>query len=161
MKMIDALLLHGFLQLRVFDCLKTVEATLSGYEAIQQPKQLDALPADIEHWDAMPRELDGPRKSPRPREQRVGEEHIIPDDLSAQERQLFERLRQWRLARARADGVPPYIVAHDAVLCRIARHCPHGAQEMLAIRGIGQVRYDKYGAEWLRIIAEEASNGNE
>ena len=34
---------------------------------------------------------------------------------------LFQRLRQWRLETARAQGVLPYVIFHDATLLAIAQ----------------------------------------
>jgi len=67
--------------------------------------------------------------------------------------ELFTRLRQWRLARAKKDGVSAFIVANNDVLDELARIKPRTSQELLKIKGIGPSKFDKYGIELLEIIA--------
>jgi superfamily II DNA helicase RecQ len=67
---------------------------------------------------------------------------------------LFERLRAWRLAKARADNVPPFVIFSDETLRGIAALKPQTPQALLAIRGIGSAKVEKYGAEVLAIVAD-------
>jgi superfamily II DNA helicase RecQ len=43
---------------------------------------------------------------------------------------LFERLRAWRLERARADEVPAYVVLHDATLRELATAKPRTSRDL-------------------------------
>jgi DNA helicase-2/ATP-dependent DNA helicase PcrA len=63
-----------------------------------------------------------------------------------------ERLRAWRLERAREDGVPPYVVFHDAVLHAIAERQPASLGELAQIAGVGPAKLDRYGADVLGIL---------
>ncbi len=65
---------------------------------------------------------------------------------------LFERLRSWRLERAKTDGVPPYVVFGDATLRAIAERRPADAANLLDISGVGPTKLDRYGAEVLDLI---------
>ena len=65
---------------------------------------------------------------------------------------LFERLRTWRLERAKADGVPPYVVFHDKTLAAIAEAKPTSANALLAIDGIGPAKLDRYADEVLEVV---------
>ena len=69
---------------------------------------------------------------------------------------LFEALRAWRLQRSRADGVPAYVVAPDAVLIALATQRPRTDAQLLAVPGIGPAKLGSYGAEMLALIAEHA-----
>lgn len=60
-----------------------------------------------------------------------------------------EALRSWRSTRARADGVPAYVVLSDAHLRGIALARPSDAEELLACDGIGPTKLDRYGDEIL------------
>jgi DNA helicase-2/ATP-dependent DNA helicase PcrA len=60
-----------------------------------------------------------------------------------------EKLRSWRLERAREDGVPPYVVFHDAVLHRIADARPASLAELSQISGVGPAKLERYGDELL------------
>ena len=64
-----------------------------------------------------------PRAAPRPAE--------APDALPAEAASLFEALRAAALELARAESVPPYVVASDRTLRDIAR-CARAALEMLS-----------------------------
>ncbi len=65
---------------------------------------------------------------------------------------LFEALRSWRKERAAAEGVPPFMLFFDATIREIANIRPSSAEQLLAIKGIGSAKADKYGEELLEII---------
>ncbi|HEY7399040.1 MAG TPA: ATP-dependent DNA helicase UvrD2 [Gaiellaceae bacterium] len=66
---------------------------------------------------------------------------------------LGERLRAWRLERARDDGVPPYVVFHDRVLHEIAEARPATLAELAGIAGVGPSKLERYGDEVLAAVA--------
>lgn len=74
-------------------------------------------------------------------------------DLSPEQAEVFERLREWRAGEARKQGVPGYVVFGDATLAALAVHRPSSDEEMLAISGIGQVKLERYGAAVLEALA--------
>src|SRR4030095_12971950 len=53
------------------------------------------------------------------------------------DRTLFERLRSLRLDLARARGVPPYVIFHDATLREMARLRPASVAALLTVHGAG------------------------
>ncbi len=67
---------------------------------------------------------------------------------------LFERLRAWRLEQARVDKTAPFIIFSDEALHGIASLRPQSPQDLLSIRGIGQLKAEKYGTEILSLVAE-------
>lgn len=68
--------------------------------------------------------------------------------------ELLIALKTWRAKRARADGIPAYIVAHDATLETLAAHPPKSLQELRATKGFGPKKSEQYGADILAIIGE-------
>ncbi|GAA4863673.1 ATP-dependent DNA helicase UvrD2 [Kitasatospora terrestris] len=68
---------------------------------------------------------------------------------------LFERLREWRAAKAKAQGAPAYVVFTDATLMAIAEDCPGTPQELALISGVGAMKLDKYGSDVLLLCAGE------
>jgi ATP-dependent DNA helicase UvrD/PcrA len=64
-----------------------------------------------------------------------------------------ERLRAWRLARAREDGVPPYVVFHDSVLRAIAGAQPKSLGDLSEIAGVGPAKLERYGDAVLALLA--------
>jgi DNA helicase-2/ATP-dependent DNA helicase PcrA len=64
-----------------------------------------------------------------------------------------QRLREWRLERARADGIPPYVVFHDSVLHQIAAERPASLGELAQISGVGPAKLERYGEDVLAALA--------
>jgi DNA helicase-2/ATP-dependent DNA helicase PcrA len=65
---------------------------------------------------------------------------------------LFERLKAWRLERARDDEVPAYVVFTDATLELIAEHKPAGEKALRAISGVGPSKIEKYADAVLAVV---------
>jgi len=70
-----------------------------------------------------------------------------------QESPLVARLRQWRSAKAREQGVPAYVILHDRTLLEIAALLPASPQALLAVPGIGLAKVQRYGDELLALVA--------
>ena len=66
---------------------------------------------------------------------------------------LFELLRICRSQLARKAHVPPYMVFSDKTLHDMCVKAPHSREEMLGVSGVGEVKYDKYGEAFLKVIA--------
>ena len=77
-----------------------------------------------------------------------------PSDEEFDERaqNLFEDLRGHRLELARAEGVPPYIIASDRSLRDIALLRPSSLEELLLAHGIGPTKAEKYGPGLLAVV---------
>ncbi len=69
---------------------------------------------------------------------------------------LFERLRAWRLERARVDEVPAYVVLHDATLRELAAAKPASERDLAAVKGFGPAKLERYGEDVLAVIAAAA-----
>lgn len=67
---------------------------------------------------------------------------------------LFEELRQLRLEIAREEAVPPYIVFSDKTLIDMCVKLPDNKKKMLAVSGVGEAKYEKYGERFLRAVEE-------
>ncbi|MET8779548.1 DNA helicase RecQ [Nocardia sp. NPDC004654] len=76
-------------------------------------------------------------------------------DLAASDVPLFEKLREWRGATAKEQGVPAYVVFHDATLREIASRKPASLAQLGAIGGIGENKLAKYGEQVLEVLAAE------
>jgi DNA helicase-2/ATP-dependent DNA helicase PcrA len=73
-------------------------------------------------------------------------------DLSPADEPLLAALIDWRRERARADGVPAYVVADNKTLAAIAVRRPSDAGGLLGVPGIGQRKVAAYGDEILGIV---------
>jgi DNA helicase-2/ATP-dependent DNA helicase PcrA len=66
-------------------------------------------------------------------------------------------LREWRLARARAEEVPAYVVFNDRTLAELVAREPRTLAELAAVPGIGPAKLERYGPELLARLAELAA----
>ena len=89
------------------------------------------------------------RSATTPREQRGAS---TPVRQPARGGQLFDRLKAWRRSRAQADGVPAYVVFHDATLEEIAERKPQDWADLAAISGVGPAKLERYADEVLAVI---------
>ncbi|MFG1908061.1 DNA helicase RecQ [Kribbella sp. NPDC048928] len=76
-------------------------------------------------------------------------------DLPAEAAPVFERLRAWRGAVAKEQGVPAYVIFHDATLRQIATDLPTSLAELGQISGIGDNKLTKYGDGVLETLAAD------
>jgi len=70
---------------------------------------------------------------------------------------VVERLRSWRLERSRKDGVPAYVVLHDATLRDLATSQPASLHELAAVKGFGPTKIERYGDDILAVLAPAGS----
>ncbi|AXE23775.1 DNA helicase RecQ [Streptomyces globosus] len=77
----------------------------------------------------------------------------VPVDLPAAAVPVFEALRAWRAATAREQGVPAYVVFHDATLREIATRLPTTTAELGTVGGVGEAKLAKYAEGILATLA--------
>ena len=65
---------------------------------------------------------------------------------------MFERLRALRASIAKEEKVPPYIVFSDKTLTDMCIKKPATKEEMLAVSGVGEYKFEKYGERFLEVI---------
>ncbi|MEE0811820.1 DNA helicase RecQ [Blautia sp.] len=68
--------------------------------------------------------------------------------------ELFEILRQYRYQMAQKAHIPPYIIFSDKTLREMSTYLPVNREEMLAINGVGNSKYEKYGKAFENLIQE-------
>jgi ATP-dependent DNA helicase RecQ len=76
-------------------------------------------------------------------------------DLSGEDAALFERLRGWRAETAKQQGVPAYVIFHDATLRQIAVERPASPAELGRISGVGENKLTRYGDSVLAVISSD------
>lgn len=74
--------------------------------------------------------------------------------LSAPDEALFQRLRALRAELARDQGVPPYVIFHDATLRQMAELRPRSLPELAGIGGVGASKLERYGERFVDAVAE-------
>ena len=70
------------------------------------------------------------------------------------DRELWDALRACRKALADDQGVPPYTIFHDATLMEMMQFRPSTNAEFLTMNGVGEVKLEKYGDEFLEVLSE-------
>jgi ATP-dependent DNA helicase RecQ len=65
---------------------------------------------------------------------------------------LFEQLRALRRSIADREGVPAYVIFHDATLREMAAQRPFTTAELLLVGGVGERKLEKYGEEFLQAL---------
>ena len=72
---------------------------------------------------------------------------------------LYEALRLWRLAEAKGQSIPPYVIFHDSVLRDIAALRPASLDELAQIKGVGASKLERYGRRVLGVLSAQVPLG--
>ena len=65
----------------------------------------------------------------------------------------FEALRAWRAEQAREQGVPAYVIFHDATLREIVTVWPSTVGELGGVSGVGEKKLATYGEGVIGVLA--------
>ncbi|MDD2556231.1 MAG: DNA helicase RecQ [Syntrophaceticus sp.] len=76
----------------------------------------------------------------------------IKKETAAPDSQLFEKLRTLRKGISQQENIPPYVIFHDFTLREMAEICPTDQVLMLAIKGMGETKFARYGYLFLEVI---------
>ncbi|QQS18001.1 AAA family ATPase [Candidatus Saccharibacteria bacterium] len=71
---------------------------------------------------------------------------------SALDEALLAELKKWRITQAAKEKIPPYMIFHDTTLHELAARRPQTTHALLAVKGMGKTKLDKYGSGLLGII---------
>jgi ATP-dependent DNA helicase RecQ len=66
---------------------------------------------------------------------------------------LYQRLRALRKQLADAQGLPPYVIFHDATLREMAMRRPQTLSQFADIRGVGSGKLQRYGQQFIAALA--------
>ena len=94
-------------------------------------------------------------KAPAGRQRRPAETTGRAVTASSADEALFEALRAVRKELAAADGVPAFVVLADKALREIAATRPRDLKQLLEVNGIGPVKAERYGSQFLAVVAQE------
>ena len=84
--------------------------------------------------------------------------------LSNQQQQLWDSLRLLRKQIAEKEGVPAYVVFHDATLIEMLQQQPQNLSELRQITGVGEAKLERYGQAFVDLISAtttDKSPGND
>jgi ATP-dependent DNA helicase RecQ len=95
-----------------------------------------------------------PERPPRARAGRAAKTPVPQDDLPAEAAPRFEKLRAWRAGAAKEQGVPAYVIFHDATLRQIATQAPSTLTALSAVSGVGEAKLARYGQQVLDVLGD-------
>ena len=84
------------------------------------------------------------------RASRRGEAAVEPSGEGNQA--LLRRLKAERLAIAKEQGVPPYLIFHDKTLMEMVAKRPETLDELTRVGGVGQTKLERYGPRFLEVL---------
>jgi ATP-dependent DNA helicase RecQ len=96
-----------------------------------------------------------PKKAARPSRGASNAASVSESDevsLTSAELELVAALRDKRREIARRDAVPAYIVFSDRTLAEMALRRPATLAAMASVRGVGEMKLERYGEEFLAVI---------
>ena len=164
----DAVLARGHEKLSTFGLLPDASVTevrgyieqLAGHGLLQQTGDeypvLSLTPVGVallKDESSFPGLALARQRAPRKDKARV-QSRVEAESWQDVDRSLFERLRAVRLEIARARGVPPYVIFHDATLREMARLRPTSMAALLGVKGVGARKADDLGETFLSAIRE-------
>ncbi len=144
-KVINHLQLYGYLHVTndeyaIVKLTEKSEAVLLGEEQISMK---------------MAKEQEYPAKVKREKRRKGVLSGLGDMEFTEAEEKLFERLRALRTEIAREEKVPPYIVFSDKTLIHMCLLKPKTKAGMLAVSGVGEFKYEKYGERFLSCVTEK------
>ncbi len=74
------------------------------------------------------------------------------EEMSDYDADLFEKLRALRAEIAKENEIPAYIVFSDKTLKDMSARRPQTKEEMLEVNGVGEVKFERYGEEFLKLL---------
>jgi len=141
---IDQLVAHGLLRL-TDDAYPVLKFTPAGVAVLKDAASMPEL--------VLARQRKPERD--RPSRRTKGE----AESWDGVDRDLFDRLRAFRLTVARARGVPPYVIFHDATLRELARVKPATIETLRHVYGVGSRKADDFGEAILEAIRSQQARG--
>ncbi|MEA3289270.1 MAG: DNA helicase RecQ, partial [Campylobacterota bacterium] len=84
----------------------------------------------------------------------VVEKETRTSKTTKQYSQFFEEFRSLRTKIAQEEEVAPYIVFSDKVLVDLSEKLPQNKEEFLAINGVGESKWEKYGEAFLELTTK-------
>lgn len=103
------------------------------------------------------------QRVPKPSRTKAGQRSAGRRDYSpsAVNETIFEQLRLIRRELASKEHVPSYIIFNDATLREMSVVCPQTEQEMLGIKGVGEMKFRKYGQPFLDFFQNQPGSGGD
>ncbi len=73
-------------------------------------------------------------------------------ELTEEQAAIYGRLRDWRNAESKKQGVSRFVIASNATLAEIAKRVPYTLADLKEVKGMGPARIQKYGDKMLGLV---------
>lgn len=134
----------------------------------EEPEQDASQPEDLQPADQWPEEMHADAQPAQDTDAETPETETLPlqlppdlptesktsatDGLTDEQQAVYARLREWRNAEAKRQGLSSFIIASNATLAEVARLVPYTEADLAAVRGMGPERLRKYGQKILEVV---------
>jgi ATP-dependent DNA helicase RecQ len=88
-------------------------------------------------------------------------DHSRSTEISDTNRPLWQALRNLRLELAQRQGVPAYVIFHDATLIEMAEKRPRDKLQLAMISGVGDHKLARYGDAFLALLNSDPGHTQE
>ena len=121
-----------------------------------------ALTLNAKSWQVLRKQQEVRLREDPPAASRSRNGHGVRDvgpALTGEEAQAFEALRAVRRRVAEEQGVPPFVIFHDATLREMIAARPRTLAELGRVKGVGETKLRKYGPLLLDSILQAFGSG--
>jgi len=81
--------------------------------------------------------------------------YIDPTTLSGTHLKDYEKLKIWRSNLSKLLQIAPYMIFDNKTLSSIAHYKPKNNEELVTIKGVGDIKAEKYGDDILGILKDQ------
>ncbi len=85
---------------------------------------------------------------------------VLKQETLKEDTTLFEQLRDIRRSYALQENVPPFVIFSDATLMEITKKYPLNKSQLLDIKGVGEIKYKRYGETMLKAVQDYVETNN-
>ena len=79
-------------------------------------------------------------------------------DLDEEEKITYDALRSWRAAKAKQEGIPPYVIANNKQLAKMIKLRADNKTALLKVDGFGEAKTEQYGTEILEMLKAQTDS---
>lgn len=87
-------------------------------------------------------------------DEKVFQRVVKKKQKAEEDNSLFEMLRSKRRYISELEKVPPYVIFSDSTLHEMCKYCPVDENSMLSIKGVGETKLLRYGAQFMEVIKQ-------
>lgn len=120
-------------------------------ELAERLESTGRLAEELHRARIVPKDEASERSQPQARSKRPP---IDLRPLTAEERRVVERLRDWRRRLAASESIPVYMICQDKTLEHLAIARPRTIEELTKIYGLGESKIARYGAGMLSQLTQ-------